>query len=63
MVRSIFNAVAKIEKASVTLWFHRLQCLVLRSVLSVIINLRSIVCVCVHTIYGHCVCSQTNKLN
>jgi len=47
MVRSIFNAVAKIEKASVTLWFHRLQCLVLRSVLSVIINLRSIVCVCV----------------
>ena len=46
---------------SVTLWLHRVQCLVLRSVLSVFINLRSAECVC--TYYGLRVCSQTNKLN
>ena len=41
--------------------FHLLQCLVLRSVLSVFINLRSAECVCSY--YGLRVCSQTNKLN
>jgi len=51
----------QLQKVSVTLWFRRLQCLVLRSVLSVFINLRSAECVCSY--YGLRVCSQTNKLN
>jgi len=42
-------------KVSVTLWFRRVQCLVLRSVLSVFINLRSAECVCSY--YGLRVCS------
>jgi len=50
----------QLQKVSVTLWFHRLQCLVLRSVLSVFINLRSADCVCSY--YWLRVCSQTNKL-
>jgi len=50
----------QLQKVSVTLWFRRLQCLVLRSVLSVFINLRSAECVCSY--YGLRVCSQTNKL-
>jgi len=49
-----------LQKVSVTLWFRRLQCLVLRSVLSVFINLRSAECVCSY--YGLRVCSQTNKM-
>jgi len=51
----------QLQKVSVTLWFHRLQCLVLRSVLSVFINLHSAECVCLY--YGLLVRSQTNKLN
>jgi len=51
----------QLQKVSVTLWFRRLQCLVLRSVLSVFINLRSAECVCSY--YGLRICSQTNKLN
>jgi len=51
----------QLQKVSVTLWFRRLQCLVLRSVLSDFINLRSAECVCSY--YGLRVCSQTNKLN
>ena len=39
--------------------FRRLQCLVLRSVLSDFINLRS--AECVYSYYGLRVCSQTNK--
>jgi len=39
----------QLQKVSVTLSFRRLQCLVLRSVLSVFIKLRSVECVCVHT--------------
>jgi len=39
----------QLQKVSVTLWFRRLQCLELRSVLSVFIDLRSGECVCVHT--------------
>ena len=50
----------QLQKVSVTLWFRRLQCLVLRSVLSDFINLRSAECVC--SCYGLRVCSQTNKL-
>jgi len=50
----------QLQKVSVTLWFRRLQCLVLRSVLSDFINLRSAECVCSY--YGLRVCSQTNKL-
>jgi len=46
----------QLQKVSVTIRFRRLQCLVLRSVLSVFINLRSAECVCSY--YG-----QTNKLN
>jgi len=51
----------QLQKVSVTLWFHLLQCFVLRSVLSVFINLRSAECVL--SDYGLRVCSQTNKLN
>jgi len=36
----------QLQKVFVTLWFRRLQCRVLRSVLSVFINLRSAECVC-----------------
>jgi len=36
----------QLQKVSVTLWFRRLQGLVLRSVLSVFLNLRSAECVC-----------------
>ena len=43
------------------MWFRRLQCLVLRAVLSVFIDMRSSECVCSH--YGLRACSQTNKLN
>jgi len=50
----------QLQKVSVTLRFRRLQCLVLRSVLSVFIELRSEECVCSY--YGLRVCSQTNKL-
>ena len=50
----------QLQKVTVTLWFRRLQCLVLRSVLSVFINLRSAECVCSY--YELRVCSQTNKL-
>ena len=39
----------QLQKVSVTLCFRRLQCLVLRSVLSVFINVRSAECVCVHS--------------
>jgi len=39
----------QLQKVSVTLWFRRLQSLVLRAVLSVSIDLRSAECVCVHT--------------
>ena len=49
-----------LQKLSVTLWFRRLKYLVLRSVLSVCINLRSAECVCSY--YGLRVCLQTNKL-
>jgi len=51
----------QLQKVSVTLWFRRLQCLVLRAVLFVFIDLRSAECVCSY--YGLRVCSQTNKLN
>jgi len=51
----------QLQKVSVTLWFRRLQCLVLRSVLSVFINLHQAGCVCLS--YGLRVCSQTNKLS
>ena len=44
---------------SVTLWFRRLQCLLLRSVLSVFINLRSAECVCSY--YGLRVCYKQKK--
>ena len=44
----------QLQKVSVTLWFRRLQCLVLRSVLSVFINLRS--AECVYSYYGLRVC-------
>ena len=37
----------QLQKVSVTLWFRRLQCLVLRFVLSVFIDLR-LQSVCVH---------------
>jgi len=50
----------QLQKVSVTLWFRRFQCLVLRSVLSVFIDLRSAECVCSY--YGLRVCSWTNKL-
>jgi len=36
----------QLQEVSVTLWFSRLQCLVLRSVLSVFIDLRCAECVC-----------------
>jgi len=36
----------QLQKVWVTLGFRRLQCLILRSVLSVFINLRSAECVC-----------------
>jgi len=50
----------QLQKVSVTLWFRRLQCLVLRSVLSVFSNLRSAECVCSY--YGLRVCyKQINK--
>jgi len=49
----------QLQKVSVTLWFRRLQCLVLRAVLSISIDLRSGECVCSY--YGLRVCSQTNK--
>jgi len=39
----------QLQRVSVTLWFRWLQCLVLRSVLSDFINLRSAECVCVRT--------------
>ena len=51
----------QLQKVSVTLWFRRLQCLVLRSVLSDFTSLRSAECVCSY--YGLRVCSQTNKIN
>jgi len=38
------------QKVSVTLCFGRLQCFVLRSVLSVFVDLRFAECVCVHTV-------------
>ena len=50
----------QLQKVSVTLWFYRLQCPVLRSVLSVFINLRSAECVCSY--YGLRVRSHANKL-
>jgi len=50
----------QLQKVSVTLWFRRFQCLVLRAVSSVFINLRSAESVCSY--YELCVCSQTNKL-
>jgi len=49
----------QLQKVSATLWLHRLLCLVLRSVSSVFINLRSAECVCSY--HGLRVCSQTNK--
>ena len=51
----------QLQKVSVTLWLHRLQCLVKRSALSVFINLRYAECVCLY--YWLRVCSQTNKVN
>jgi len=51
----------QLQKVSVTLWFRRLQGLVLRAVLSVFIDMRSAECVCSY--YGLHVCSQTNNLN
>jgi len=36
----------QLQKVSVTLRFRRIQCLVLRSVLSVFVDLRSAECVC-----------------
>ena len=45
----------QLQTVSVTLWFRRLQCLVLRSVLSVFINLRYAERVCSY--YGLRVCS------
>jgi len=45
----------QLQKVSVTLRFRRLQRLVLRSVLSVFIDLRSAECVCSY--YGLRVCS------
>jgi len=42
----------QLQKVSVTLWFRRLQCLVLRTVLSVFINLRSAECVCLSEMNG-----------
>ena len=45
----------------VTLWSRRLQCLVLRSVWSVFMNLRYAGCVCLY--YGLRAWSQTNKLD
>jgi len=51
MIRSSMQ----LQNVSVTLWFCRLQCLVLRSVLSVFIDLRSAECVCSY--YGLRVCS------
>ena len=50
----------QLQKVSVTLWFRRLHCLVLRGVLSVFIDMRSAESVCSY--YGPRVCSQTNKL-
>ena len=52
----------QLQEVSVTLWFRRLQCLELGSVLSVFINLRSAECVCSY--YGLRVCDkQINELN
>ena len=51
----------QLQKVSVTLWFRRLQCLVLRSVLSVFINLRSAECVC-STMDFVSADKQTNKI-
>ena len=51
----------QLQKVSVILWFRRLQRLLLRSVLSVFINLHS--AECVGSYYGLRVCSQTNKSN
>jgi len=51
----------QLQKVSVTLWFRRLQCLVLRSVLSVFIDLRSAECVCSY--YGLRVCYKQINLN
>ena len=50
----------QLQKVSVTLWFRRLQCLVLRSVLSVFINLRAAECVCSY--YGLRVCYKQISL-
>jgi len=50
----------QLQKASVTLWFRRLQFLVKRTVLSVFIDLRYAECVCL--CYGLRICPQTNKL-
>ena len=50
----------QLQKVSVTLWFRRLQCLVLRSVLSVFTNLRSAECVCSY--YGLRVCYKQINL-
>jgi len=44
----------QLQKVSVTLRFRRLQCLALRSVLSVFINLHS--AECVYSYYGFRVC-------
>jgi len=64
VLRCVCNAMVlssmQLQKVSVSLWFRRLQCVVLRSVLAVFINLRSAECVCSY--HGLRVCSQTNKL-
>jgi len=54
----MFLSSMQLQKVSVTLWFRRLQCLVLRAVLSVCINLRSAECVCSY--YGLRASLQTN---
>ena len=54
-----FYPSTQLQKVSVNLSFRRLRCLVLRSVLSVFIDLRCAECVCSYC--GLRVCSQTNK--
>jgi len=51
----------QLQKVSVTLQFRRLQCVVLRAVLTVFIDIRSAECVCSY--YGFHICSQIYELN
>jgi len=57
MIKLVLSS-TQLQKVSVTLWFHQLQCLVL---CSVFIDLRSAQCACLSN--GLCVGSETNKLN